>query len=105
MTTPETSFIRHGVRCPSAAGQCRRLHVPEGASEHQRVTIVVMAHRFDGSQEHRPERLVARGSASHVFDYRHLGQSSGSPRNIVSTGRNWQIGATLLRVEVTDLAT
>lgn len=90
MTTPETPCVRHDVRFPSAAGECRRLHAPEGASEHQRVTIVVMAHGFGGIKEHRPdgfaERLVARAYAGLVFDYRHLGQSSGRPRNVVSIG-------------------
>lgn len=83
------SFERRDVRFPSAGGECAGwLYVPGRASERQRVPIIVMAHGFGGIKEQRldafAERFADRGYAVLVFDYRHFGQSTGEPRNLVS---------------------
>ena len=61
------------------------------------VPCVVMAHGFAALKEGRldafAERFVERGMAALVFDYRHFGDSSGEPRQLVDTGRqkiDWQ---------------
>lgn len=50
-----------------------------------------MAHGFGALKEARldafAERFAAAGYAALVFDYRHFGESSGQPRNLVDIGR------------------
>ncbi len=52
---------------------------------------VVMAHGFGATKEGRldafAERFVERGMAALVFDYRHFGDSSGEPRQLINIGR------------------
>lgn len=63
------------------------LFMPDGASESRPVPLVVMAHGLGGVKRVglRPfaERFHAAGYACLVFDYRHFGDSSGEPREIV----------------------
>lgn len=61
------------------------------------VPCVVMAHGFAATKEGRlgayAERFVEVGMAALVFDYRHFGDSSGEPRQLVDIGRqhtDWQ---------------
>ncbi len=52
---------------------------------------VVMAHGFGALKEARldafAERFAGAGYAVLVFDYRHFGESTGKPRNLVNIGR------------------
>jgi fermentation-respiration switch protein FrsA (DUF1100 family) len=56
-----------------------------------------MAHGFGATKEGRldayAERFVEKGMAALVFDYRHFGDSSGEPRQLINIGRqheDWQ---------------
>jgi fermentation-respiration switch protein FrsA (DUF1100 family) len=55
------------------------------------VPVVVMAHGFGALKEGRldayAQRFAAAGLAALVFDYRHFGESSGEPRNLLDIGR------------------
>ena len=58
---------------------------------------VVLAHGFGGTKEGRldafAECFIERGMAALVFDYRHFGDSSGQPRQLIDIGRqheDWQ---------------
>lgn len=88
------------VRFPSGNGECHGdLHLPrnggdpgnEGARPHP---TVIMAHGIGAERRFGlaafAERFAARGFAVVVFDYRHLGESSGEPRGLVSPSRQLQ---------------
>jgi fermentation-respiration switch protein FrsA (DUF1100 family) len=55
------------------------------------VPCVVLAHGFGGTRAARlgafAERFAAAGYAALVFDYRHFGDSAGTPRQLVDIGR------------------
>jgi dienelactone hydrolase len=65
------------------------LYRPEEAAPG--VPCVVMAHGFGALKDARlgayAERFAAAGYAALVFDYRHFGESTGEPRNLVDVGR------------------
>lgn len=93
MSTPTPT--RTTVQFASDDGNCGAwLYLPEGAAPGRRVPIIVMAHGFSGVKEQRldafAERFVAAGYACLVFDYRHFGDSDGSPRELVSVKRQLQ---------------
>jgi uncharacterized protein len=92
---------REDIRFASGDGHCagwlysapRRSKLATDAG----VPCVVMAHGFGATKEGRldayAERFVDRGMAALVFDYRHFGDSSGEPRQLIDTGRqhtDWQ---------------
>jgi fermentation-respiration switch protein FrsA (DUF1100 family) len=68
-----------------------------GAEADGPAPCVVMAHGFGARKEARldafAERFVAAGFAALVFDYRHFGDSTGSPRQLIDIHRqheDWQ---------------
>jgi uncharacterized protein len=65
------------------------LYRPEGTDGP--VRCVVLAHGFGALKEARldayAERFAGAGMAALVFDYRHFGDSTGEPRNLVDIGR------------------
>lgn len=74
---------------PSGADRCHAwLYLPEGASEAAPAPVLVMGHGLGAIKEMRlaafAERFQAAGYACLVFDYRHFGQSSGEPRELLS---------------------
>ncbi len=81
---------REDVRFPSGgetlAGWLYRPEDTEGD-----VPCVVMAHGFGALKEARldayAERFAAAGFAVLVFDYRHFGESTGEPRNLLDVRR------------------
>ena len=89
MGRQEISFVTDGGRC---AGW---LYPPPGDSPN--APCVVMAHGFAAQKEARldayAERFAAAGLAVLVFDYRHFGDSTGAPRQLIDIGRqhaDWQ---------------
>ncbi len=81
---------REDVRFPSGgetlAGWLYRPEDAEGDAP-----CVVMAHGFGALKEARldayAERFAAAGFAVLVFDYRHFGESTGEPRNLIDVRR------------------
>jgi len=72
----------------SGADTCAAwLYTPDGAGPHP---IVVMAHGFGGVRTARlwayAERFAEAGIAALLFDYRHFGDSSGEPRQMIDIG-------------------
>ena len=65
------------------------LYRPDGAAGP--VPCVVMAHGFTATRGDRlpayAERFAAAGLAVLLFDYRHFGDSSGAPRQLLDIGR------------------
>jgi uncharacterized protein len=86
---PEVTHSREDVRFLSGKQRCAawlyRPTVPRSAG------IVVMAHGFGAPREARldvaAERLAAAGLPTLLFDYRHLGESEGEPRQLVDVPR------------------
>lgn len=78
----DVSFESGGERCAAW------LYRPEGAGPHP---CVILAHGFGGVREARlwayAERFRDAGIAALVFDYRHFGDSSGEPRQLLSIAR------------------
>jgi dienelactone hydrolase len=77
---------------PSSADQCHAwLYLPEGATEATPTPVLVMGHGLGAIKEMRlaafAERFQAEGYACLVFDYRHFGQSTGEPRELLSIPR------------------
>ncbi len=75
-------FESDGQRCAAW------LFLPTGI---ERPPVVVMAHGFAAQRDFKlPEvaaRFTKRGIAALVFDYRHLGESDGTPKNLISVNR------------------
>src|ERR1044072_717076 len=72
------------------------LYLPD-SSTGRTPPVVVMAHGRGAVKEMRldafAERFAAAGFAALVFDYRHFGDSTGQPRQLVDIGRqhaDWQ---------------
>lgn len=67
---------------------------PDGAAPGDRLACVVLAHGFTGTRGARldayAERFADAGFAALVFDYRHFGDSSGEPRDLLSVRRQLQ---------------
>ncbi len=83
-------MTREEVRFPSGDGWCAAWRYRPGATDGD-VPCVVMAHGFsltrhDGLPAYA-EALAAAGVAVLVFDHRHLGDSSGTPRQRFRVGR------------------
>ena len=74
------------------------LYLPDGVS---RPPVLVMAHGFGAERAwglpSLADRLAAAGFASFLFDYRGFGDSSGSPRRVVSIRRQRQDFVTATR--------
>jgi fermentation-respiration switch protein FrsA (DUF1100 family) len=82
--------MRTDVTIPSGGEQLAAwLYRPDGATRD--VPCVVMAHGFSATREEGlapyAERFVAEGLAALVFDYRHFGDSTGEPRQLLDIGR------------------
>ena len=80
---------REDIEFHSGANTCAAwLYAPEHAGPHP---VVVMAHGFGGTREARlwayAERFAEAGLAALVFDYRHFGDSEGSPRQLLDISR------------------
>jgi uncharacterized protein len=88
--TVDQVAAREDVRFPSGgetlAGWLYRPDEPDDDAP-----CVVLAHGFGALKEGRldayAERFAAAGFAALVFDYRHFGESTGEPRNLIDVGR------------------
>ena len=64
------------------------LYLPDSASESAVPIVVVMGHGLGGTREMglapHAERFVRAGMAVLAFTYRHLGDSGGEPRQVLS---------------------
>jgi dienelactone hydrolase len=83
-------FTRQPISFESKGSTCRGyLYVPEGATPP--LPCVVMAHGFSGTMDwilpDFAERFAAGGLAVLIFDYRHLGESDGEPRQLIDAKR------------------
>lgn len=78
----DLDFNSGGERCAAW------LYRPEGEGPHP---LVILAHGFGGTRRARlpayAERFRAAGIAAFVFDYRHFGDSTGEPRQLISIRR------------------
>ena len=92
---------RDDIRFASGDGHCSGwlYSAPRGSKlvTDAGAPCVVLAHGFGGTKEGRldafAERFIERGMAALVFDYRHFGDSSGEPRQLIDIGRqheDWQ---------------
>jgi fermentation-respiration switch protein FrsA (DUF1100 family) len=77
------------VRFPSGGESCRAdLYLPSDRGPGGGWPVVVMAHGIGAERSFGlapfAQRFADRGMASLVFDYRHFGESTGEPRNLVS---------------------
>ena len=79
----DLSFASGGETCAAW------LYRPDGAPGP--APCVVMAHGFSGTRGDRlpayAERFAAAGMAVLLFDYRHFGDSTGEPRQLLDIGR------------------
>lgn len=80
---------RTELQFPSRAESCAAtLHRPAGTES---AACIVLAHGFSSTRGERlqlyGERFAAAGYAALVFDYRHFGDSSGEPRQLLHIGR------------------
>ena len=81
---------REDLAFPSGEDTCAAwLYRPDGVAGS--VPCVVMAHGFSATREDRlpayAERFAAAGLAVVLFDYRHFGDSTGTPRQLLDIGR------------------
>lgn len=86
----ERAFTSTRVTFESAGSTCvGRLYVPTDADAP--LPCVVMANGFSGTMDwilpDFAERFAAGGLAVLIFDYRHLGESEGEPRQIIDVAR------------------
>jgi dienelactone hydrolase len=88
---------RQDISFASDGGRCAGWLYPPPPSDSPGAPCVVMAHGFGAQKEARldayAERFAAAGFAALVFDYRHFGDSTGQPRQLVDIGRqhtDWQ---------------
>ncbi|KQR98456.1 alpha/beta hydrolase [Williamsia sp. Leaf354] len=85
-TRTDVGFSSAGERC---AGWLYRPQADDNASGP--VPIVVLGHGLGAVKEMRldafAERFVAAGYAALVFDYRHFGDSEGTPRQLLDIGK------------------
>jgi fermentation-respiration switch protein FrsA (DUF1100 family) len=99
---------RDDIRFASGDGHCTGwlYSAPKGSklAGDAGVPCVVMAHGFGATKEGRldayAERFVEKGMAALVFDYRHFGDSSGEPRQLINIGRqheDWQAAVSKAR--------
>ena len=88
-TDSHTAFVRRDVWFESGGVRCAAwLYIP--TAEGGRRPLVVMAHGLGAVREWRldafAERFAAQGWMVLVFDYRYLGASEGSPRQLLDIG-------------------
>ena len=81
-------MARQDVCFPSAGEQCAGwLWQPEDGAGRGALPCVVLGHGFSATKEARldayGERFAAAGYAALAFDYRHFGDSSGEPRELL----------------------
>jgi uncharacterized protein len=80
----ETTFRSDGVDCAA------RVYRPDVAPE-QGTPSVVMANGFSLTQDDGlpafAERFAGEGITALTFDFRHLGESGGEPRQVINIGR------------------
>ena len=96
---------RQELFLPSGEDQCHAwLYLPEGATEATPAPVLVMGHGLGAIKEMRlaafAERFQAEGYACLVFDYRHFGQSTGEPRELLSIPRqreDWRSAVAFVR--------
>ena len=84
---------RDDVRIPSGDGELAAwVYRPEGATGP--VPVVVLMHGLTATREERlgayGERFAEAGIASVIIDFRHIGESSGSPRQLVDIDRQYE---------------
>lgn len=84
-------MTRQDVAFPSAGEQCAGwLWEPAPGTGKEPVPCVVLGHGFSATKEARldayGERFAAAGYAALAFDYRHFGDSSGQPRELLDIG-------------------
>jgi fermentation-respiration switch protein FrsA (DUF1100 family) len=95
MTSSPHTSTRLDVAFPSSGQLCRAwLFRPDGASDADRLPLVILGHGLGGTREDGLEpfarRFAAAGFAALVFTYRHFGDSEGSPRQLLDI--NHQLG-------------
>src|SRR4051794_6124540 len=83
--------MRRDLTFPSGGDQCAAwFYEPEGGAAAP-AACVVLAHGFGGVRGARldafAERFAEAGLAALVFDYRHFGDSTGEPRQLLDIGR------------------
>jgi uncharacterized protein len=93
---------REEIEFPSGEGGCCGWLYRVDAD--QPAPCVVMAHGFGAHKEARldafAERFASAGLAALVFDYRHFGDSTGTPRQLIDIDRqheDWQAAVTHAR--------
>lgn len=81
----DVQFPSHGLQCSAW------LYLPEGSKP---APVIVMAHGLGGTRAMRlgafAERFCAAGYACLVFDYRHFGDSKGTPRQLLDVNKQLQ---------------
>lgn len=85
-------MTRRDVRFPSGDGTCAGwLFDPPGSDDARVGPIVVLGHGLGGVKEMRldafAERFAAAGYRCLAFDYRHFGDSTGEPRQLLYIDR------------------
>lgn len=93
------------VRFPSGDAECvGDLRLPAGASAEQPVPIVILGHGLGATRAmglgRYAERFSAAGLATLTFDYRHFGESGGTPRQLLSIPRqqtDWKAAVAFAR--------
>lgn len=83
------SFTRHDVSFSSGEDTCAAwLYVPAGVAA---PPVVILGHGLGGTREMRldafAERFAQAGIAALAFTYRHFGDSTGQPRQLLSIKR------------------
>ncbi|MFY9487610.1 MAG: alpha/beta hydrolase [Solirubrobacterales bacterium] len=84
-----SDWIKEDVRFKSGDGECGAwLYKPEGVKN---PPVVVLCHGLGATRERRLdaycERFAEAGIAALAFTYRHFGDSSGSPRQLLDIGK------------------
>jgi len=90
--TAQKSFTRRDVSFTSGEDYCAAwLYLPDGVES---PPVVILGHGLGGTREMGldayAERFAAAGIAAFAFTYRHFGDSSGQPRQLLSIKRQLQ---------------
>ena len=90
--TTANSFTRRDVSFNSGEDYCSAwLYLPDGVES---PPVVILGHGLGGTREMGldayAERFAAAGIAALAFTYRHFGDSSGEPRQLLSIKRQLQ---------------